>query len=59
MGGRIVTEGQILAPGTSKVTHIKYPSLIFLSLVSSMDLFPSNPQRGQRRNGYLLGCCEL
>lgn len=43
-----MTEGQRLAPGTSKESKIESPnSSVFLSLVFSMDLFPSNPQPGQ------------
>lgn len=39
-----MTEGQRLAPGTSKESQIEYSnSSVFLSLVFSMDLFPFQP----------------
>lgn len=43
-----MTEGQRLAPGTSKESHTEYPtSSVFLSLVFSMDRFPPTPYLGK------------
>lgn len=51
-----MTEGQRLAPGTSKESQIEYSnSSVFPSPVFSMDLFPSNPPTwAEQMHTYLM-----